>query len=251
MYCPNCGVPGRENARFCHECGAELIPPQPPVFREPIPQQPVSQEAALQPFVPQEPEAPAAPEKKGSHWVPILILAVLSLLGLLVFFATAGKTGTSSATPWFTVVDGTLYFDESRYTGPEELTVPETVGSQTVTALADSCFSGCGGITTVILPDTVTEIGSAAFSGCTALRGIYLPDGVTEIGIFAFNGCTALEAVRVPGSVEEIGMGALFGCDALRYILFDGNHADWEALGCESGNSIALVYCDDGVFPME
>ena len=59
MYCPNCHTLCDDTDRFCYECGAMLQ------------------------------QKPAEP-KKGSLWVPLLILIALSLSGLVLFFATVG-----------------------------------------------------------------------------------------------------------------------------------------------------------------
>lgn len=59
MNCPHCGTPYHENAEFCIRCGMR---------REP--------DATVQ-------------YKEGTHWIPLLIMAILALSGLLVYFATA------------------------------------------------------------------------------------------------------------------------------------------------------------------
>lgn len=214
MTCPKCQTICNDTDSFCYRCGASLTAPS---------------------------------VKKGTHIIPLLILTVMSVLGIVLFILFPMPSAESD-TPWFSVTDGTLYFDPELYTGPSELTVPETVNGQTVTAIGRSCFFECSGLTTVILPDTVESIGAYAFEGCTSLRGIYIPESVTTIYACAFRDCSALEAVSLPGSLTTIGSHSFDGCEKLAYILFDGTHSQWEALYTDHINLHTHVYCTDGSY---
>lgn len=221
MICPNCQAVCGENDRFCSRCGAAL--------------------------------PGAAPIRKGSHWVPVLILLILSVLGIGIYFAagpaaSGPDTQISSDMPWFSIRNGSLYFDERCYTGGETLTVPSQVGGETVTRLSDGCFQNCAELTTVILPDTLLSIGSDAFAGCASMRGIFIPESVTEIGRGAFYGCAKLEAICIPASVNEIGSYAFYNCDKLFYIFYLGNHDAWLQLYDEFITPYTGVYCADGSF---
>ena len=219
MICPNCKNACGERDHFCCRCGSPL----------------------------QE----AVPAKKGALWVPVLILILLSAIGIAVFFCTApGKrhAHSSADAPWFAVQNGVLYFDESRYAGSGELSVPNQVDGETVTSLSDGCFRNLDHLTTVILPDTLTTIGRGAFAGCSSLRGIYIPASVTEIGAGAFSGCTGLEAVCINPSVERIGQGAFEDCNQLYYIFYLGTYDDWNELFTEFITPYTGVYCLDGSF---
>ena len=56
-------------------------------------------------------------------------------------------------------------------------------------------FSGCSGITALVLPDSLLSIGSGAFSGCSGITGkITIPEGC-EVAEDAFSGCTQLTVV--------------------------------------------------------
>ncbi len=218
MICPNCQAPCGENDRFCSCCGT-------PLQNTP---------------------------KKGTHLVPSMILIVLSILGIVVFALSIGKTMNfapqGSDTPWFRVNHGTLYFLEDAYTGTSELTVPSQVDGVTVTRLAENCFKNCTSLTTVILPDTLQEIGPGAFSGCTSLRGIFIPGSVTAIGRDAFSGCRKLEAICVPASVTAIGESAFGSCPKLHHIFFLGSYDSWCRLYSEFITPHTGVYCTDGAF---
>lgn len=219
MTCPNCRNACADTDRYCFRCGTPL------------------------------PETPPAP--KSARWVPVLILILLSAIGIAVFFCTApGKSGAhvSADAPWFSIQNGVLYFDGSRYAGGGELTVPDRVDGEMVTALSDGCFRGCDDLTTVILPDTLTVIGRGAFAGCASMRGIYIPASVTGIGDSAFYGCTGLEAVCISPSVERIGQGAFENCNKLYYIFYLGTHEDWNELFAEFITPYTGVYCLDGSF---
>lgn len=229
MYCPNCYRPYRPNDRFCPVCGTNLtLQPDEPVTRW------------------------NRPTRKGTHWIPILILVLLSVFGTLVFFATAGLSpepeapAVQSDTPWFSVRNGDLYFDESLYTGGSELTVPEEINGETVLYLSDGCFASCDGLTTVHLPDTLEWIGTDAFLDCTALRGLYIPDSVWYIGGSAFDGCIALEAISISRTMEEIEPDAFRDCPKLRFIFFSGTTEEWHNLYRSFINSDTTVYCEDG-----
>lgn len=220
MNCPNCQTYCEDTDRFCYLCGTPLqeLPPKP---------------------------------KKGSRWVPLLLLLLMSAAGLISFFATAGKDSpirAEGSSPWFYVRNGVLYFEEHRYTGGSELTVPSQIAGQTVYSLSEDCFAGCDALTSVILPDTLASIGEGAFSGCTSLRGIYIPDTVNIIAEEAFYGCTSLEAVSVPGSVRSIQENAFDDCSYLTYIFYEGTHDEWNTLYDEFINPYVGVFCSDGSF---
>ena len=220
MNCPNCQTLCGDTDRFCYVCGT-----------------------ALQQEMPKP--------RKGSRWIPALLLLIMSVTGLVLFFATAGNSAPIRAeggSEWFYVRGGVLYFEESRYDGGSELTVPSEIAGEVVYALSEDCFAGCTELTTVYLPDTLASIGDGAFSGCTSLRGIFIPASVNMIGEEAFYGCTALEAVCIHNRIKIIREDAFDLCNRLNFIFFLGTHDEWTHRYSEFINPYTGVFCEDGSF---
>lgn len=223
MICPHCHGACEEQDRFCSHCGTPLNVP--------------------------------TPEKKGHHWVPILIMVLLVCFSTGLFFAFPGENSASPAgsissasEPWFYLKGEILFFDESKYTGGSELTVPETIGGTAVVSIGEGCFENCTGLTTVYLPETLEAIGEDAFRGCTSLRGIYIPESVAIIGKNAFSGCSALEAVCLSDRIMSIGTGAFSNCNKLHYIYFLGYFEVWSELYGEFITPYTVIFCNDGSF---
>lgn len=222
MICPNCNYQCEDTDRFCCHCGTALCVPA---------------------------------QKKGRHWVPILIMVLLCVLGIGMFFMLPGGSSTSRAhglsveeMPWFCVDDGILYFSPADYNGGSELQIPASIGGEAIEVISEGCFENCAELTAIFLPETLTAIGEDAFRGCTSLRGMKIPDSVTFIGEGAFSGCSALEAVSISSGVDFIGSGAFDDCHKLYYIYYLGNYADWTELYREFISPYTTVFCEDGSF---
>ena len=98
-------------------------------------------------------------------------------------------------------------------TGLTEIVIPDSVVS-----ISWNAFSGCTGLTAVTLGKNITSIYGNAFMGCTSLATVNIPEGVTSIGYNAFRNCSVLTDVNIPESVTEIGGGAFAGCSGLTSI---------------------------------
>ena len=218
MICDRCQYPCGQQDQYCMNCGASL----------------------------------KTAEKKGRHWVPLLIMAVLMLCCTALFYAVPMKktepavTQTSRETPWFSLKENVLYFDESKYTGGEQLTIPASINGSDVVSISADCFADCEGLTAVFLPNTLEAIGENAFRNCTALRGMEIPESVTFIGRGAFSGCSALEAICATNELRHIGSGAFDGCSRLRYVYFLGNFRDWAALYQDFIDPTVVISCENG-----
>ena len=220
MYCNHCHYPRSETDQFCINCGAQLAPA----------------------------------EKKGRHWVPLLIMAILMLCCTALFYVipmedtATVKSSTHSETPWFTLENGVLYFDESKYTGGQELTVPSQIAGMDVVAIGDSCFENCNALTAIYLPDGLKAIGEEAFAGCTSLRGIEIPESVAFLGAGAFDGCFSLEAVCIYNQLQHLGADIFEDCNGLRYVYFLGSFQEWTAIYQDFMDPSVIISCDDGRF---
>ena len=99
-----------------------------------------------------------------------------------------------------------------------------------VTAIGNSAFNGCSGLTSVEIPNSVTSIGDRAFDDCSGLTSVEIPNGVTSIEDRAFKDCSGLTSVEIPNSVTFIGMYAFNNCDALRDVYYGGSKEQWEQI---------------------
>lgn len=107
-----------------------------------------------------------------------------------------------------------------------------------VTAVGSYAFSGCTGLTSVVLPDSVVSVGEGAFRSCSALRELTIGNGVTAMADNALSGCTGLKTVHV-GSGLAVNVDTFAGCTALEAI-----HVSAENTSCSSVDG--LVYSADG-----
>jgi len=221
MLCNQCGQPLPQDTRFCPVCGTPV-----PIRR-----------------------------RRARLWPAFLTLLLIFSFGFGVFLASqrdkAADTITTSdkSTPWFTLKNGVLFFDQDRYSGSSELTVPQTIGGQTVTALSDECFAYCTDLVIVHLPQTLTAIGDSAFYGCTSRRGIRFPETLRSIGDNAFDGCISLEAVCIPYSLQRFGDDLFRNCHKLAYFFYPAPYAYWKALPIDDIPEDSFVYCADGIYP--
>ncbi|MBQ8108148.1 MAG: leucine-rich repeat domain-containing protein [Ruminococcus sp.] len=166
--------------------------------------------------------------------------------------------------------------DEERISIPEEVeglpveeigyaafedcdSIREVIIPKTVTTVGASAFSGCDslGLVTVsarfILPQ--------AFSGCTGLTTVLMGDGVEGLDEMAFQGCTSLSNVMMCSTLRSIGNGCFMddtqlktlvlpgelvyiGDDALGYY-YDSEEQKVKQYGCEiiaKGGTLASEY---------
>ena len=74
-----------------------------------------------------------------------------------------------------------------------EVIIPDKIDysgiTYTVTSFKDRAFSGCSGMTTLIIPNTITTVKDYCFSRCTGLKTITIPSSLTSISRSAFYMC--------------------------------------------------------------
>ena len=164
-----------------------------------------------------------------------------------------GEKADGTGETYFGYIFGASYYDYNERYVPESLKEVIITGG---TRIGYSAFSGCNGLTSIMIPDSVTSIGSIAFSGCSSLQfneyggAKYLGNAanpylvlydVTDTGITsfeimaqtkiiyngAFSGCSGLTSITIPDSVTSIG-SAFSGCSDLTSITipFVGEKAD-------------------------
>ena len=111
-----------------------------------------------------------------------------------------------------------------------EITVPEKIGKNPVTALAEGALSRMGprktrevadvleNVTKITLPSTIKSIGKAAFEFNINLQEVNIPAGVDEIHALTFFNCRAIKSINLPESVKKIGKAAFSQCFKLEQI---------------------------------
>ncbi|MDR0221369.1 MAG: leucine-rich repeat domain-containing protein [Lachnospiraceae bacterium] len=119
------------------------------------------------------------------------------------------------------------------------LRIPETIEGEPVTAIGEEAF-GNSAIEVVDIPDSVVAIGEKAFRGCGALTDISLPSGLTAIEAGTFRGCGALTDISLPSGLTAIEAEAFFSCSSLTEITLPDSVATID--GAIFSTDIAVTY---------
>jgi len=154
--------------------------------------------------------------KKVIFMKKFLAVSMTVLMILLSFFSvTAFAVGDEYMV--FTLNgDGTGYIIESCDSSMAgDVAVPAEYDGLPVTAIGDSAFRDCVGITSVELPDSVTVIGNYSFYECSGLQKVVLGKNTIFVGEEAFYNCSSLESINLPDTITDIGDNAFYNCDGL------------------------------------
>ena len=141
----------------------------------------------------------------------------------------------------YTIPSSVTAIGESAFegcSGLSAMTIPSSV-----TAIAPWTFFGCSGLSAVTIPSSVTAIAPWTFFGCSGLTAVAIPEGMTAIGEHAFRYCRSLEAVTIPSSVTAIGDYAFSGCSGLIGVIIPSSVTaigDYAFSGCSGLTGVII-----------
>ena len=179
------------------------------------------------------------------------ILSYLTVVSLLLF--SGGRALAQSVT-----IDGIAYTLEqgevaasvadSTIVAADILSSVAIQGTDyPVTRIADFAFSGCGTLTSVVIPEGVTTIGNSAFVSCIQLSSVTLPEGLITIGTSAFSGCSSLTSLVLPEGLTTIGEMAFAGCSSLASVTLPSTVRTILRLAFSGCPSLTTVTIPEGV----
>ena len=97
--------------------------------------------------------------------------------------------------------------------------IPREIDGKPVTSIGAGAFSGCGGLTSLLIPNSISNISAGAFANCTNLTSLSIPTSVTNLCAGAFDGCSRLQALSLHGPALIVA-GAVRDLPMLRNIEF-------------------------------
>ena len=142
-----------------------------------------------------------------------------------------------------------LLYAHHLYLDGEE--IKDLVIPSSVTSIGNLAFCSCSGLTSVTIPGSVKSIGDDihgnVFSGCTGLTSVMILDGVTSIGPFTFRNCSSLTKVTIPNSVARIGEDAFNSCVALKSITIPNDVTTIGGFTFSGCSNLTTVFIGSGV----
>lgn len=122
--------------------------------------------------------------------------------------------------------------------GLTSVTIPNSV-----TLIKYGAFLNCTGLTTVTIPNSVTTMNEAVFSGCSGLTSVNISNSLTTIELQTFSACTGLTTVTIPNSITVIGGEAFSTCIGLTTVTIPNSVNTISNYAFSSCTALTTVNC--------
>jgi BspA type Leucine rich repeat region (6 copies) len=113
--------------------------------------------------------------------------------------------------------------------------------TNSVVSIAQSAFSGCGGLNAITIPESVKNIGNVAFNSCSGLINVTIPNSVTNIGSSAFAWCSRLSSFTFGTNLSFISTNQFYQCTSLKSVLIPNNIKNIENDAFDSSGLTAVT----------
>ena len=144
----------------------------------------------------------------------------------------------------YTIKSGTSIIADSAFSYCEEL--ESVVIPDTVKIICDSAFAYCNVLKSITIPGSVSTVGCGIFCYCSSLETVTIMDGVTIIGEMAFENCTSLKSITIPSSVTYIDYCAFVNCTALETVHYGGSEEQWNDIEINTDGIYYYFQTTDG-----
>ncbi len=88
-------------------------------------------------------------------------------------------------------------------------------------------FSGCTGLTSIVIPSSIKTIEWGGFNKCISLKSITIEGPVEKIEECAFDRCTSLKTLTLAAGIKKISNKAFVDCTAIERINVPAKKADY------------------------
>lgn len=124
--------------------------------------------------------------KRIIAWITVLAMAFS--LTVIPAFSSAEVEGNYT---YSDNGDGSVTITKCAENARGKVTIPDTLGGKSVTAIADRAFYACNDIESITIPEGIKQIGKEAFMDCGSLMSVTLSSSIEKIGEGAFANCTS------------------------------------------------------------
>ena len=156
-------------------------------------------------------------------FVKILIFA--SLIAILTAFCAFADEENGYV---YSVYNGEAIITD--YVGTAAgLTIPDTLGGYTVTAIGPNAFRNKN-LYTITVPNSVLSFGEGAFADNPNLYDFNYPIYIKCIPAYAFENDSSLNDFNIYGDVKSIGDGAFKNCTDISVMYYYGEQDGWDSI---------------------
>jgi len=157
-----------------------------------------------------------------------VLMAMVMLASTFVMLGTEASAAPAKEGIFtYVVEDGNAKITAVDENATGTIVLPATLGGYPVTTVGMNAFLGCRSFEKLVISENITKLERRAFSGCAGLTHVIIPASLGNLTAgYAFSECDNLYSVSIPKSLTKMGDFTFDECFNLTEVWYEGSEAD-------------------------
>lgn len=159
------------------------------------------------------------------------LAALLAMMMLASSFAMLGTEAFAAPATegifTYVVEDGKAKITAVDESATGTIVLPATLGGYPVTTVGSNAFLGCRSFDKLVISENITKLERRAFSGCAGLTHVIVPATVGSLSAgYVFSECNNLYSITIPKAITKVGDFTVDECFNLTDVWYEGTEED-------------------------